>query len=159
MLKEGNPVEELNDDAVELIRSDHQRVEGLFRRFETAAGEERQEIADDILSELTAHAEAEERAFYPEVAAASGEMEELIGRSREEHAEMKNMVGAIRAMNFGEGYVERMRVLERIVMDHVEEEESTVLPEAEKMPEDKLNAIAREMLKIKMPILGKEKIG
>ena len=54
--------------ALELLMSDHRKVEDLFEQFEQEKdGDEgtRREIAERICNELTIHAQVEEELFYP----------------------------------------------------------------------------------------------
>jgi len=56
-------------DAVALIKADHRKVEKLFKEFEQTGGEKRkQDLVEEICTELEAHAKIEEEIFgAPEV--------------------------------------------------------------------------------------------
>ena len=59
-------VESKAKDAVALLKEDHRTVEDLFARFEKASGDGRkQELATEICTELSIHAQIEEEIFYP----------------------------------------------------------------------------------------------
>ena len=153
-------VEQLNDNAVEMLKSDHARIERFYERFRKEEDyEARQEIADDILSDLTAHSAAEEQVFYPELMrAGSDQIQEMLEHSQDEHNEMKELIAEIRAMNFESGYDYLMEKLVQTVMDHVEEEEGVIFPEAEVVLRDKLKTMAAKMMAVKLTVLTREKI-
>ncbi len=147
-------------NAIELLTADHRKVEKLFEEFERASdGEKQQELADDILTELTAHAETEEKTFYPEaMKTVSVDIKEMIEHGIGEHGKMKLLIEEIRDSRFKDGYVAQMKQLKSIVKEHVQEEEGNVFPDAEMtIPKEKLKSLARTMMGQKMAILGVEK--
>jgi hemerythrin superfamily protein len=76
---------------IKLIEQDHREVEELFSQFEQGGDKN---IAMKICTELDAHAEAEEKAFYPivreEVDAS------LVKEAEEEHGEARQLIGRIK---------------------------------------------------------------
>src|SRR3954469_348788 len=52
-------------DADELLKADHRKVEGLFDKFESAGEDEKKQIAQQICRELIIHTLLEEEIFYP----------------------------------------------------------------------------------------------
>jgi|GEM_PF-3074173 len=148
------------DKAVEMLRRDHAKVSDLFVKFENAGDEgERKSIADNILSALSAHALAEEQVFYPALGkVASPPIAAMLRHAKEEHGEMKQLITRIRASRFETGYEDMMETLKRTVLDHVEEEEASMLPEAESKLQEQA-AIAAKMLAVKTAALAKEKVG
>lgn len=155
-----NLVQKLTANAVELIRDDHVKAKKLFRNFEIETdAEEREEIADDILSSLVAHAEAEEKYFYPEVAkVASIDIRKLVTHGEEEHEEMKRLIEKIKEIDFATGYETLISDLRDQIEDHITEEEGKILPEAEVKLRDHLGTIGKKMLLYQMALLGKEKV-
>src|SRR5688500_1812080 len=77
-------------DAITLLKKDHKLVQGLFKQFEKlhkkdGSDSEKQEVANQILKELTAHAFVEETIFYPMVRDSVEETDDIILESYEEH--------------------------------------------------------------------------
>lgn len=71
---------ESKQDAIALLKSDHDEVEGLFKQYEKASGTGRkQELARRICRELTVHAQIEEEIFYP---ACKGKVDEDLLKGR-----------------------------------------------------------------------------
>jgi len=63
-------------DALTLLRADHNAVLELFDKFESSRRkDQKQRIADQICMELTIHSTIEEEIFYPEIRQASNDEE------------------------------------------------------------------------------------
>jgi len=138
-------------NALELLRNDHQKVQELFEEFEGADNRSRQGIANQILTELEIHARLEETLIYPAIREALDE-DDMMDEALEEHHVVKVMIKELRKMQpRDERYRAKFKVLSEIVKHHVEEEESEMLPQAEKSDLD-LNALGQEAL------LRKEKL-
>jgi len=111
-------------DAIELLKKDHRKVEELFAAFLQVedSEEQREEIFQEIQTELSAHAEAEEKAFYP---ALQGEIPEQVDESLQEHAEVKELLAELLDLDFeDEGFDSKFTELMKAVQHHVEEEET-----------------------------------
>ena len=138
-------------DAVELIKSDHRKVEKLFREFEEAgdrAYKTKQELVAQIVEELEVHATIEEETYYPAVEAkARKDGKELIAEAVEEHHVVKILLGELRSMSSeDEAFDAKVTVLMENVRHHVEEEESELLPQSEKILDgDELTRLGEEM--------------
>ena len=138
-------------DAVELIKSDHRKVEQLFREFEEAgdrAYKTKQELVGQIVEELQVHATIEEEIYYPAVEAkARKDGKELIAEAVEEHHVVKILLGELSAMSSeDEPFDAKVTVLMENVRHHVEEEESELLPQSEKiLGTDELTRLGEQM--------------
>jgi hemerythrin superfamily protein len=138
-------------DAVELIKSDHRKVEQLFREFEEAgdrAYKTKQELIGQIVEELEVHATIEEEIYYPAVEAkARKDGKELIAEAVEEHHVVKILLGELGSMSSeDEAFDAKVTVLMENVRHHVEEEESELLPQSEKiLGTDELTRLGEQM--------------
>ena len=55
-------------NATQMIRQDHKKVEGLFKKFEQTQGAQaKRRLAENAMAELEVHAALEEEIFYPAV--------------------------------------------------------------------------------------------
>ncbi len=110
-------------DAVALLKEDHRTVEDLFARFEKASGDGRkQELATQICTELSIHAQIEEEIFYP---ACEGKVEEdLLKEAYVEHDGAKVLIAEIMAGEPSEEFYDaKVKVLQEQIEHHVQEEE------------------------------------
>ena len=141
----------MTQDAVALIKADHRKVEQLFREFEEAgdrAYTNKQELVAQIIQELEVHATIEEETYYPAVEAkARKDGKELIAEAVEEHHVVKILLGELRSMSSeDEAFDAKVTVLMENVRHHVEEEESELLPQSEKILDgDELTRLGEEM--------------
>lgn len=110
-------------DAIDLLKEDHRKVENLFAAFVQAeeSEEQREQIFQQIQIELSAHAEAEEKAFYPAVQA---EIPAQVDEALQEHSDVKEMLAELLNMDFDdERFDSSFTNLMKAVQHHVEEEE------------------------------------
>ena len=138
-------------NAVELIKADHRKVEQLFREYEEAgdrAYKTKQELVGQIVEELEVHATLEEEIYYPAVEAkARKDGKELIAEAVEEHHVVKILLGELGSMSSeDEAFDAKVTVLMENVRHHVEEEESELLPQSEKiLGTDELTRLGEQM--------------
>ena len=90
-------------DAIAMLKADHQRVHALCAQFERASGddERKRRLAERICQELEVHAQLEEDLFYPAVRAAIGDAD-LMDEAQVEHESAKGLIRQIRAMSPGD---------------------------------------------------------
>lgn len=136
-------------NAIELIRSDHERFRRLFQDYAKAGpgSDERRQAAQEALPLLNAHARMEEEVFYPAIRAAGDEQGQMrIAESTEEHATQDALVGQLMTMTPGtEQFAAKFHALMTNVQHHMEEEEQETLPLAEQLLGDELDRLGREM--------------
>jgi hemerythrin superfamily protein len=145
--------------ATTMIRMDHTHVLTLFHRFkpDTSIGKKRALVANACLA-LDIHAQLEEEFFYPALREViSGD--ETLEKSEPEHDEMRGLIGELRQRLGEEGPLEsaafddKFNDLMRIVMHHVADEETRLLPAAERLLGDRLAQIGGEMMKRRVELL------
>ena len=110
-------------DAIALLKADHREVEELFAKFESASGDgKKQQIAEQICTELKIHTAIEEEIFYP---ALEGKIEEdVLAEAYVEHDGAKVLIAEIEAGGPGdEFYDAKVKVLSEMIEHHVGEEE------------------------------------
>ena len=118
-------------DAIALLKSDHQEVKQLFTRFQRASGSsEKERLAEKICTELKLHTRLEEEMFYPAVREAISDRE-LVAEAEVEHASAKDLINQIEATSPSEErYDALVNVLAEYVRHHIEEEEGEMFPQA-----------------------------
>jgi hemerythrin superfamily protein len=135
-------------NAIDLLHSDHDKVEQLFKEFESA--ENKPLVAKQIFNELEMHADLEEELFYPAILEAVrtedlGEErgrgssierdtpDEVIAIAEAEHKAVKDHISALKQLRPETSeFMERFTELKDAVMDHVAEEEEVLFPAAMK---------------------------
>lgn len=120
-------------DALELLTADHNRVRGLFARFQEAkekdATAQLGELADKIFFELKVHTEIEEKIFYPAVRALDDELADEVDEGRQEHHVVDVLMAEAQTLNPGDDeWVAKMIVLIENVEHHADEEEQDMFP-------------------------------
>lgn len=121
-------VEETPDDAIEMLKSDHRKVEGLFEEFENTENKKlKAELAAKICLELRVHTQLEEEILYPD---AHHEIEhDLVDEAVVEHASAKDLIAQIEAGSPDDHlYDAKMKVLKEYIKHHVKEEEEEMFP-------------------------------
>jgi len=118
-------------DAFSLLKADHQKVAQLFEQLESASGQSKLRVFEQIKTELELHAEIEEKVFYPALEEPE-ETHELTLEAYEEHAVVKQLLRELgRARTANEEWQAKAKVLQENVEHHVEEEENELFPKAE----------------------------
>lgn len=110
-------------DAVALLKADHRKVEGLFAQFEKARDRSRkQELAQEICTELSVHTMIEEEIFYP---ACTGEVKaDLVDEAYVEHDGAKVLIAELLESDpDNEFFDAKVKVLSEDIKHHVKEEE------------------------------------
>ena len=133
--------------AIELLMSDHRKVEDLFERYEREKEgdeESKRELAQRICNELTAHAQVEEELFYPWLRENLDEME-MVEEALVEHASAKDLIAQIQAADeVDEAYDAKVKVLSEYIKHHVKEEEEEIFPEV-RDSKDELDELGQEL--------------
>ncbi|MEP7115392.1 MAG: hemerythrin domain-containing protein [Ilumatobacteraceae bacterium] len=123
-------------DALTLLRSDHQMVEQLFKRFEKAGDRalvEKRHIVDRIIEELSIHAAIEEQVFYPVARATVPDTEGIALESLEEHHIVKWLLSELVDLDPAhERFDAKVTVLIENVRHHVKEEQDDFFPKVRK---------------------------
>ena len=150
-------------DAIALLKADHKKVKELFAQVEDTserAKAQLQRLGDEICTEITIHAEIEEKIFYPAIQERTkrGHKEEkdLVLESYEEHAAAKTVIKDIQATDSGdESYKPKIKTLSELIDHHVKEEESELFPGARELfDEDELVELGQRLTELKAQLQG-----
>lgn len=116
------------NDPMRILKSDHREVEQLLTQLaESEEGPERQALATQVQTMLTAHMEMEETIVYPLVKTEVGEEDEEEAEIEHNLARdgLSTMMSLIEAPGFGAA----VEMLKGGIGHHVHEEEHEILPE------------------------------
>ena len=117
------PTENTPKDGLQLLSSDHRKVEELFAQFEKASGASAKEkIVRQICTELKVHSMIEEEIYYPEI---RGKVEEdALDEAYVEHDSAKLLINELEAAEPDESFYDaKVTVLQELIEHHVAEEE------------------------------------
>lgn len=116
-------------DALELLKEDHQKVKRLFKQIEgTDDPAKRQELFDQIDTELEIHSHIEETIFYPALENFD-ELKDMVEKAWDEHAEVTALLGELEKLGVdSDTFAEELTALIETVEHHVEEEEDEMFP-------------------------------
>lgn len=148
-----NLVSRLFPTATNMIRLDHTHVLSTFHQYKASAPSRvKKGLVNTICTALEIHAQLEEEIFYPEMRKID---DERITEAIHEHSEMRRLIGLLRTMEpEARDYDETLSALMRDVMHHVADEETIVLPAAEKHLADKLGDLGAQMTKRRLQLAG-----
>lgn len=147
-------LDNMTPDITRMIRLDHAHVLAAFRRYRSHLPEGRKRaLVANVCLALDVHARLEEEIFYPAMRAIAA-AREVLDKSVPEHDEMRGLIGSLRAMEpFAAAYDETFRKLLRIVLHHVADEETVLLPLAEEHMPDQLGHLGRLMTRRRIELL------
>ena len=125
----------VGQDAIALLKKDHEKVKGLLRKLEKSRDRDKQRnIFAQIDNDLQMHTRIEEEIFYPAFKTAVNRSESnLYFEAVEEHHVVEMVLPEMRTSRLStEIFAAKAKVLKDLVEHHIEEEESQMFPKARK---------------------------
>ena len=152
-------LEAVSPKATSMIRMDHSHTLVTFHRFKAeTAPATKQAIAETICLALEIHAQLEEEIFYPALREAMPD-DPVVQKSVPEHDAMRRLIAVLRAGEPGtQAFDDTLNELMRDVIHHVADEETVLLPAAERPLADRLGELGARMTKRRFELAG-PKIG
>ena len=137
----------------DMIRADHTRVLATFHRYKAGtSAATKQALVASISLALEVHAQAEEEIFYPAMSSVDSS---LVGRFIPEHDKMRNLIGALRGTDPSAAeYDSTVMELMREVIHHVADEETRLLPEAEKVLGERVSELGARFMKRRLQLMA-----
>lgn len=131
------PTSQRQKDVCDLLDADHKAVKKMFKDYEALcqskarnAAQDRLDLAHEICTELTVHAQVEEEIFYPALRTAIKETD-LIAEAEVEHQSAKDLIAQIMAAEVvDEEFDAKVTVLGEYIDHHVKEERNEIFPKA-----------------------------
>jgi hypothetical protein len=135
-----------NEDAIYILKHDHDTVKDLFEQFEDAEDlRTKKRIAAKAIEELKIHAVIEEEIFYPAIRSQDVETD-LMNEADEEHHVAKLLIAELDEMDGSEEHWEaKFTVLAENIRHHIREEEGEMFPQARHTEVD-MEFIGRQLL-------------
>jgi hemerythrin superfamily protein len=133
-------------NALDLLTEQHEEVDSLIEEIESAEGDTKAELFQELANKLAAHAKIEEKVFYPAVMAK--QTEEILLESVEEHLSIKRVLADMLELDPSEDKFDaKLSVIKEQLEHHAhEEEEDELFPKVRKLlSADELEGLGGEM--------------
>jgi hypothetical protein len=145
---------QLSPSITNMIRLDHTHVLTAFHQYETGASERlKRGLADNICLAIEIHAQLEEEIFYPALRVVLDN--EMVRKSGPEHDEMRGLISRLRNLPVGDpAFDTTFFELVRHVMHHVADEETQLLPAAERLIPEQLQELGARMTRRRLELTG-----
>ena len=146
-------LQRLAPSATDMIRADHTRVLAAFHRYDVSGSPAvKLALVNTICLALEVHAQIEEEIFYPALRSIDPG---VIDKSIPEHDEMRRRIASLRQMDASSAlYDDTVMELMRNVMHHVADEETVLLPDAERSLGDRLEELGATMTKRRLELVA-----
>ncbi len=136
-----------------MIRMDHSHVLASFHQYEAdTAAKTKQALVKTVCLALEIHAQLEEEIFYPALRAEIAD-NPVLNKSVPEHDQLRQLIAQLRTMTPDDAaYDDTFMQLMRNVMHHVADEETSLLPTAERVLAGRLNELGAQMTKRRLQL-------
>ncbi|MDQ6679569.1 MAG: hemerythrin domain-containing protein [Pseudomonadota bacterium] len=143
----------LSPTITNMIRMDHTHVMLTFHQYEAdTRPKTKKALVNTASIALEIHAQLEEEIFYPAVRRVITDPA-VIDKSVPEHNEMRRLIAKLREMEPTDADYDRTFMeLMRDVMHHVADEETVLLPAAERLLDAELGALGAQMTKRRLEL-------
>jgi hemerythrin superfamily protein len=147
--------DKLSPSVTNMIRMDHTSVMETFHQYEISSSPQlKKALVSTACLALEIHAQLEEEIFYPAMRNLAADTP-IVGKSVPEHNEMRRLIGQLRSMEPTDPiYDQTFMELMRDVLHHVADEETTLLPDAERLIPDRLGELGMQMTKRRMQLMA-----
>jgi len=145
---------QLSPSITNLIRLDHTHVLTAFHQYEIGSSPRlKKGLTDNVCLAIEIHAQLEEEIFYPAMRSVADN--EILRKSTPEHDEMRGLIARLRNMPVGDpAFDDTFFELMRHVMHHVADEETMLLPAAERLIPEQLSELGAQMNKRRLELTG-----
>jgi len=137
-----------------MIRMDHAHVMATFHKYNRDTPPRvKRGIVDTICLAVEVHAKLEEEIFYPALREVSDN--EVLHKSVPEHNEIKRLIAQLRGMESTHPALDRtLYELMQHIIHHVADEETVLLPEAERLLKGELSDLGARMTRRRMELMA-----
>lgn len=145
---------QLSPSITNMIRLDHTHVLTAFHQFEVGSPPRlKKGLADNVCLAIEIHTQLEEEVFYPAMRVVADN--EVLRKSTPEHDEMRGLISRLRNMPVGDpAFDDTFFELMRHLMHHVADEETVILPAAERLIPDQLSELGAQMARRRLELTG-----
>jgi len=143
----------LSPGATTIIRRDHMNVLSTFHSYRIdSPPDKKRTLVETISLALEIHSKLEEEIFYPAIRKYDAG---VVEKSLPEHNEVRRLIARLREMQPEDpAFDSTVMELMRDVMRHVADEETILLPDAERVMGERLNELGAEMTRRRFELAG-----
>ena len=143
-----------DQDVIDVLTTDHREATELIEQILASSDpEQRRDLADSLISELVRHSVAEEMYVYPAMRDHLPNGDEAVEHDTQEHKELERTMKELEGAEASEPrFVELVREVQRILADHVEDEET------EQFPQLRTHLPQEELVRLKTVVEAAKKI-
>jgi hemerythrin superfamily protein len=145
-------------DAIALLKADHEKVRGLLESMEKSSGARRQKLHAQIARELKVHTTIEEEIFYPAFREAGQKKDDqvMVYEAVQEHHMVDLALPEAAEGADNEDLKGKAKVVKELVEHHADEEEKDMFPRARKlMSREELRDLGERMAARKKELMGR----
>jgi hemerythrin superfamily protein len=141
-------------DAVELLKTDHKKVEKMFKDFEKLEDpQEKRELVEECCNSLKIHTTIEEEIFYPAARDVLKEAD-VVNEAEVEHTAAKDLIEQLEGYDGSDEMADaRFTVLAEYVRHHVKEEEGEMFPQLKKAKGLDLEELGGQLMQRKQELM------
>jgi hypothetical protein len=145
---------QLSPSVTNQIRLDHTHVLSAFHQYEVGSPPRlKKGLADQVCLAIEIHTQLEEEIFYPALRVVADN--EMLRKSTPEHDEMRGLISRLRNMPVNDlAFDDTFFELMRQVMHHVADEETLLLPAAERLLPNELGQLGAQMTRRRLELAG-----
>jgi hypothetical protein len=145
---------QLSPSVTNQIRLDHTHVLTAFHQYEIGSSPRvKRGLVDNVCLAIEIHAQLEEEIFYPAMRVVADN--EILRKSTPEHDEMRGLIARLRNMTPADiAFDDTFFALMRHVMHHVADEETMLLPAAERLIPEQLSELGARMTRRRLELAG-----
>jgi hemerythrin superfamily protein len=148
----------LSPTITDMIRFDHSHVMVTFHQYtKDKPASVKRALAETICTAVDIHARLEEEIFYPVMRQLTND-EHVMDKSEPEHEEMRTVIALLRRTDpHSQDHDRLLNDLMRIVVHHVADEETVLLPQAEAMmTKERLSELGAQMTRRRLELVTPE---
>ena len=137
-----------------MIRMDHTHVMATFHKYQVDTRPRvKKGLIDTICLAVEVHAQLEEEIFYPALREVSDN--EVLRKSEPEHYEMKQLIARLRKMDASDAMLDStFYALMQQIVHHVADEETVLLPTAERVLANELSDLGARWTRRRMQLMA-----
>jgi hemerythrin superfamily protein len=145
----------MSPSITKMIRADHSHVMVTSHQYSAdTAADRKKAIASTVMAALEIHAQLEEEIFYPALQAVDPG-DQVLQQAKPQHDEMRRLIGELRQTEPDSPRHDTLfATLMREVIHHVADEETVLLPLAERLLKERLGELGAQMTKRRLQLVG-----